>query len=119
MTSSLNHPGIIKILDFGATEGGVPYMALEFFPGSTLRTIIDDGEPLTIESIVLFFAQVSRALAGAHESGIFHRDLKPSNLLIFILEVRLIDFGLARLSLCLSSFLPLGPSRRFRYPWLI
>lgn len=98
VTSSLNHPGIIKILDFGATDGGVPYMVLEYFPGSTLRTIIDDGEPLSMETIASTFAKIAGALAGAHESRIFHRDLKPSNVLIAGLDTRLIDFGIARVS---------------------
>lgn len=101
-TSKLVHPGIIQVLDFGATESGEPYMVMEYIDGMSLdQLLIQNGalEPKLAEKIVRTLCD---ALSVAHENGIFHRDLKPSNVLIRSteakgLEIKLIDFGLAHM----------------------
>ncbi len=100
-TSALRHPNIVNILDFGTTAEGAPYMVLDFVPGQSLESYIRNG-PLPVDTTLSIVSQLAEALGYAHGNGIFHRDLKPSNVLIIeneeTLSVRLIDFGVAKLS---------------------
>ncbi len=99
-TSSLNHPLILKTLDFGPTESGSPYMVMEFFNGIPLNQWLEEHglfEPFQTKDI---FERIASALSKAHTRGIFHRDLKPSNILISVdpsgsIDLKLIDFGVA------------------------
>lgn len=103
-TSKLNHPAILKLLDFGPTDSGIPYMVLEYFNSITLGEYIEERGPLEIPQFLHVFLPIVAALGVAHSSGIFHRDLKPSNILISRCErtesgapaVKLIDFGVAQ-----------------------
>ena len=102
-TSKLNHPNIIDILDFGSTEAGSPYMVLEYFPGITLSALIKKHEHLSWEQTKAVIQEVSSGLSYAHKQKIFHRDITPANILIAepedsSIQVRLIDFGVAKVS---------------------
>lgn len=104
-TSKLNHTNIIDILDFGATDSGIPYMVLEYFPGITLESHLKAVGSLDWQSAVGILKEVCIALDYAHGRRIFHRDLTPSNILIRFpdkdddeVDVRLIDFGVAKVS---------------------
>jgi serine/threonine protein kinase len=100
--SRLNHPNIVQVYDFGATESGTPFMTMEFVNGVSLEQwLVNDGT-LTVSQAVSVFRKVCNALAHAHRSGVLHRDIKSSNLLLVTdasdeLEVKLIDFGAALL----------------------
>lgn len=100
-TSKLSHPNIIKVLDFGSTDGGVPFMVMEFVPGTSLETLIKENGGLDFETALEVFIELADALEYAHKSHILHRDLKPSNILIVEndghLSAHLIDFGVAKL----------------------
>ncbi|MBI1271891.1 protein kinase [bacterium] len=109
-TSKLNHTNIIDILDFGATDSGIPYMVLEYFPGLTLESHLREVGYLEWQTVANVLKEVCVALDYAHGRRIFHRDLTPSNILIRFPEdstdgtsdqeisVRLIDFGVAKVS---------------------
>lgn len=104
-TSKLNHTNIIDILDFGATDSGIPYMVLEYFPGITLESHLKAVGSLDWQTAVGILKEVCIALDYAHGRRIFHRDLTPSNILIRFpdkdddeVDVRLIDFGVAKVS---------------------
>lgn len=104
-TSKLNHTNIIDILDFGATDSGIPYMVLEYFPGITLESHLRAVGSLDWQTAVGILKEVCIALDYAHGRRIFHRDLTPSNILIRFpekdddeVDVRLIDFGVAKVS---------------------
>ncbi|HEY3125259.1 MAG TPA: protein kinase [Thermoanaerobaculia bacterium] len=104
--SALNHPGILTIHDFGS-EGGAPYVVTELLEGETLREKLSGGR-LAVRKCLDYGAQVARGLAAAHERGIVHRDLKPENL--FVTKdgrVKILDFGLAKLTLPERSTAPL------------
>ena len=93
--SALNHPAIVTIYDVGETEG-VPWIAMEWIEGRTLRYAIADGpfSPLEAWSIG---RQIADGLAVAHAKGIVHRDLKPENVMLTTDgRVKILDFGLAR-----------------------
>ena len=73
----MDHPGIAKVLDGGATDTGRPYFVMELVRGVALTRYCDDKKLNTRERLVLF-AQVCQAVQHAHQKGVMHRDLKPS-----------------------------------------
>ncbi|MCA9817992.1 MAG: serine/threonine protein kinase, partial [Cyanobacteria bacterium HKST-UBA01] len=97
-TDRLNHPGIVKVLDFGSEEGNAPYMVLEYFDAITLEDYLAQNGPLSWQDAENIVLQIARALAYAHDHGVLHRDIKPANILIGDSEVRIIDFGLASMA---------------------
>jgi predicted ATPase len=94
--SSLNHPHILVVHDYG-DDNGRPYMVTEFVEGGTLRDRLRRG-PVPWAEAVDIAVQVADALAAAHARGIVHRDIKPENIM-FRPEglVKIVDFGLAKL----------------------
>ncbi len=101
-TSKLSHPGIVQVMDFGCTTSGAPYMVLEYVPGVTLKEVFHDHGALEPSRVAQIFSLAASALAYAHGRGIYHRDIKPSNILLIekaeSLEVRIIDFGIAKVT---------------------
>jgi serine/threonine protein kinase len=98
-TSQIIHPNIVKVLDFGVSDGKFPYMVLEYVDGLSLEQILEQRQTLTIQEALPLFNQVCDALIFAHNHGLFHRDLKPTNIVVVgfgldDIDVRLIDFGL-------------------------
>ncbi|HEU4365285.1 MAG TPA: serine/threonine-protein kinase [Candidatus Krumholzibacteria bacterium] len=95
----MNHPGIARIFDAGATEDGVPYFAMELVRGEPI-TAFCDGQHLDVDARIDLFVEVCRAVQHAHINGIIHRDLKPSNILVSSVDgraqPRVIDFGIAK-----------------------
>jgi len=95
--ASLNHPHIAGLHDAGVTPSGQPWLALEYVEGEPL-TIWCDKNALGIEGRVRLFRQVLLAVQHAHANLVIHRDLKPGNILVTAQgEVRLLDFGIAKL----------------------
>jgi tetratricopeptide (TPR) repeat protein len=95
----MNHPGIARILDAGATDDGVPYFAMELVRGESITAYCDEKQ-LDLDARLDLFAEVCRAVQHAHMNGVIHRDLKPSNILISTVDgraqARVIDFGIAK-----------------------
>ncbi|MBS0374776.1 MAG: serine/threonine protein kinase [Proteobacteria bacterium] len=95
--AGLVHPGIARLYDAGTTAAQQPYLALEYVEGTPLGRYCDDRQ-LGIEARLALFAQVLAAVQYAHANLVVHRDLKPSNILVTAAgEVRLLDFGIAKL----------------------
>lgn len=97
LLARLNHPGVARLLDGGASADGRPYLVMEFVDGVHIDRWCGEhrlGEP----AIVRLFLQACEAVAFAHRQLIVHCDLKPSNLLVERGgRVVLLDFGVARL----------------------
>ena len=100
--SALNHPNIVTIYDIGR-EGSISYIAMELVDGETLRELLKHGA-LAIKKLLQIAAQIADGLAKAHEAGIVHRDLKPENVMVTAEgRVKILDFGLAKLTLAESG----------------
>src|SRR5580693_7386489 len=81
IAASLNHPHVIPIHDFGASDG-LLYIAMRYVSGTDLRHLIADRGWLAPYESVHLLEQAARALDSAHRRGLVHRDVKPGNLLI-------------------------------------
>jgi eukaryotic-like serine/threonine-protein kinase len=107
----LDHPSIVKIFDFGMTEG-LLYMVMEYVAGGSLaayiRRLQERQQVVRLDETLPLLAQVADALGYAHRQGVIHRDVKPDNVLVKQLEdvarpgelpLRPVvtDFGLAKL----------------------
>ena len=93
----LECPGIARLYDAGVDAGGVPYLAMEYVQGEPLVAWCN-ARALDEAARIRLFLQILAVLAYAHERQVIHRDLKPSNILVTGQgEVRLLDFGTARL----------------------
>jgi len=94
--SSLNHPNILVIHDFGDVDAR-PFIVSELVEGETLRRRLDRGA-LPVREAVGVAIQVASGLAAAHARGIVHRDIKPENVMVRPDGyVKVLDFGLAKL----------------------
>ncbi len=95
--SSLNHPNIVVVHDFGELDGR-PFIVTELVEGVTLRDRLRAG-PLPIAEAIEIALQVTGALAAAHARGLIHRDIKPENVMVRPDGyVKVLDFGLAKLA---------------------
>jgi serine/threonine protein kinase/Tfp pilus assembly protein PilF len=94
--SKLSHTNIAHVYDFDSVDG-TDFLIMEYVPGSSLAHRIAQG-PLPETEAVDLGLQIARSLQAAHEQGIVHRDLKPGNIMVTPKEeVKLLDFGLAKL----------------------
>ncbi len=100
--SRLDHPSTIRVYDFGVTDEGVPFLAMELLEGETLKQRLKRVGALNEEDILDIVAPATSALVEAHHAGIVHRDLKPDNIYLKHVVgageiVKVCDFGIAKL----------------------
>ena len=111
--SALNHPNILTIHEIGEIDGQ-PFIATEFIDGQTLRehtakTLIK------LEGALEVAVQVASALSAAHAAGIVHRDIKPENIMLRRDGiVKVLDFGLAKLTAAESATVDTEAPTRFK-----
>lgn len=80
--SSINHPNIVDVTDFGPMPDGGVYFVMESLTGTSLEDLIDRKGALPLHRGINVANQMALALAAAHETGIIHRDLKPDNIML-------------------------------------
>jgi serine/threonine-protein kinase len=102
----LDHPNVMRVLDFGQEPDGLLYIVMEFLSGRTLQSLLDEERRLPTDRAVEVMIQVCAALSVAHDHGIIHRDIKPDNIMLVPSRndeggafelVKVCDFGIAAL----------------------
>jgi eukaryotic-like serine/threonine-protein kinase len=98
--AQLEHPNTVRVYDFGSTDDGTLYIAMEFLDGKALNRVIEGEGALDPRRVGHIIRQVAGSLDEAHRQGIVHRDLKPENVLLIERAgekdvVKLVDFGIA------------------------
>jgi serine/threonine-protein kinase len=111
--SRLVHPNVVSVSDFGRTDTGLLFIAMDFIEGRNLADIIITEGPLTATRTIALAQQLCAGLGHAHEQGFVHRDFKPDNIIIVHEDAsratpipgapvlpggeraRIVDFGLA------------------------
>jgi eukaryotic-like serine/threonine-protein kinase len=95
----MDHPGIARVLDAGATEKGRPYFVMELVRGVKI-TEYCDANRYCLRQRQELFVKACQAIQHAHQKGIIHRDIKPSNVLVMVIDgvavPKVIDFGIAK-----------------------
>lgn len=109
MTAKLHHPNTITVHDYGRTDDGIYFIAMEHVEGETLQARLARETQLVWPRALHIAGQIARSLREAHKLGMIHRDLKPANVMLLHDEtdadmVKVLDFGLVK------SLLPDGPS---------
>ena len=100
LTARLEHPNIVPVLDSGVVPGPdgtpLPWYAMAYVPGESLRARIQREHQLPIDEAVRITAAAGSALLAAHREGVVHRDIKPENLLLANDRIYVADFGIAK-----------------------
>ena len=104
-TSRLSHPNTVRVFDFGQSERGDLFLAMERLVGETLIDVLArcaaDGERMSEEDAVEVGVAILRSLGEAHAHGLVHRDLKPANIFLHQVAggegiVKVLDFGIVK-----------------------
>ena len=107
--SSLNHPNIVTIYNYGQMEDGTLFLAMEYIEGETLADRLSRHGQLPVDRAVHIATQIANALGEAHAHGVIHRDLKPANIMLVPRAggtdfVKVLDFGIAKVDdSCVTS----------------
>jgi serine/threonine protein kinase/tetratricopeptide (TPR) repeat protein len=102
--AALNHPNIVHLYSVEESDGLI-FITMELVPGRTLRELLRDDAPFPLPRTLAFTFQMAEGLACAHAAGVLHRDLKPGNVMVTADDrVKILDFGVAKLSRPLSPF---------------
>src|SRR6266403_1138549 len=101
VTAKLTHPNTITLYDYGRTDDGIFFIAMEYLDGRTLSQAIQSEGALAQERVIHIVQQICRSLREAHALGIIHRDLKPANVMLLHQQddhdfVKVLDFGLVK-----------------------
>jgi eukaryotic-like serine/threonine-protein kinase len=111
VASSIKHPNVVDILDYGSTPEGSPYYVMECLAGHSLARELARAGPIEPGRALGIAVQIDRGLAAAHQAGVVHRDLKPDNVFVVPADslvgpegggapelVKILDFGIARIT---------------------
>jgi serine/threonine-protein kinase len=98
----IKHENVLDVTDYGQTEDGSFYIAMELLVGTDLADVLQKNGSLPTDRAVNIMVQVTRALGAAHAKGIVHRDLKPENIFLVTADdgrevVKIVDFGIAQM----------------------
>ncbi|NTS75789.1 ABC transporter substrate-binding protein [Catenovulum sp. SM1970] len=101
INSHINHSNIVNVLDFGITESGIVFLAMEFLDGGTLDSTVDGSEGLMLSQVVWLFEQLCQGINAAHGLNVVHRDLKPGNIMLTSMTgaetvAKIVDFGISK-----------------------
>jgi serine/threonine-protein kinase len=104
--SNLDHPNLVRAIDFGLIDGCRPYLVMDYIEGQTLAHLLKSSGALPVSEAISIFVPLCQAMDYAHASGIVHRDLKPSNIVLVSPSTpgkrfipKIVDFGIAKMEL--------------------
>lgn len=104
LLSRLDHPGVVKVRDFGVIDQSKPFLVMDFVHGRTLASVLQSQGVMSLDAALKMFIELSFALGYAHSKGVVHRDVKPGNIMLTTPgidseneHVRILDFGIAKL----------------------
>src|SRR5262245_14164693 len=100
--SRLNHPNCVSIIDYGQSQDGLLYLAMEYVKGPTLTQLLVNENPLVIDRVIDIVMQALAGIEEAHLASVVHADLKADNIILDqrragVDVVKIVDFGIARL----------------------
>ncbi|WP_136798385.1 MULTISPECIES: serine/threonine protein kinase [Desulfosediminicola] len=101
LTASLSHPNTVQIYDYGKTEEGIFYYAMEYLNGINLAQLLEIEGKVPLERVIYIIKHVCYSLEEAHKIGLIHRDIKPMNIMLCMRggrydSLKVLDFGLAK-----------------------
>lgn len=121
--AAIDHRGVIQIYGYGRANDGRAYISMEYLNGESLAACLSREGRLPIARSKRLMRQLAAALSAAHDKSIWHRDLKPDNL--FLVpdpeveggeRVKVLDFGLAKISIDLADSTATVPGSIFGTP---
>jgi hypothetical protein len=99
--SRIHHPHAISVIDYGQSEGHLPFIVMELGKGKTLGELLRAQGAFSVERAASILRQICGALDAAHQVGVVHRDIKPDNIIIGEYDgrdwVEVVDFGVAKI----------------------
>ena len=101
VTSKLKHPNTVTVHDYGRTDDGLLYLAMEYLEGETLHLLLARETKLPWQRAMNIGSQIARSVREAHQAHLVHRDLKPANIMLLSDAtggdmVKVLDFGLVK-----------------------
>lgn len=101
-TSRLHHPNTVALFDYGRTDEGIFYYAMEHIEGVTLYDLVEQHGPLPEGRVIRILTQACGSLYEAHQEGLVHRDIKATNIMLCLRAeipdfVKVLDFGLVKM----------------------
>ncbi|MCC7530280.1 MAG: protein kinase [Candidatus Melainabacteria bacterium] len=104
LLAKLDHPGLVKVQDFGFIDNVKPFLVMDFVQGRTLSSVLKSSGVMPLDVAIKIFVELCFALGYAHSKNIVHRDIKPSNIMLTTPgldseneHVKVLDFGIAKL----------------------
>ena len=100
--SRMSHPNVVSVLDFGTTENGLTFLAMDLIDGRSLADAITAEAPFETARVMAMMREIASGLAEAHSLGFVHRDLKPANIMLDPQadgeHPKILDFGLVAMA---------------------
>ncbi len=101
INSQINHPSVVSVFDFGRTDDGIVFIAMELLDGVTLGDVVESEGALPVGNVVWLMEQICAGIHAAHKLDVVHRDLKPNNIMIVQVTggdtlVKVLDFGISK-----------------------
>jgi serine/threonine protein kinase/tetratricopeptide (TPR) repeat protein len=95
--AAIDHPNVCTLYEVGETDNGELFLAMAYCDGETLAARLARG-PLPVDQALALTRQIVAGLAAGHARGVVHRDVKPGNIMLVGGGVKVLDFGLARVT---------------------
>jgi tetratricopeptide (TPR) repeat protein len=93
----ITHPNVVRVFDLGRHEGAI-FIIMELLEGQVLVDLIDPARRPPIARVKTILIEIASGLQEAHALGVVHRDLKPENVILTATRLKILDFGIARMT---------------------